>query len=101
MVPEQAPVEGDASHLHAVVRGRVQGVGFRYFAVERAEALNLSGQVRNLKGGAVEVVAEGTRESLESFLQDLWRGPRGAQVEGVEAHWGITTGSFRGFEVRY
>ncbi|MDP2659562.1 MAG: acylphosphatase [Dehalococcoidia bacterium] len=94
-------VEGEASHLHAVVRGRVQGVGFRYFAVERAEALNLSGQVRNLKGGAVEMVAEGKREALESFLQDLWRGPSSAQVEGVEAHWGPSTGSFRGFEVRY
>ncbi len=101
MVAEPSAAGGEASRLTAVVRGRVQGVGFRYFAVETAEALDLTGEVRNLKGGAVEVIAEGKMENLESLLRDLWEGPRDAQVEGVEAHWGTPTGRFKGFEVKH
>ncbi len=92
----------ETAQLHAIVRGHVQGVGFRYFVVERAEALDLSGYVRNLMDGrAVEVVAEGARDSLESLLRDLQSGPRSARVTGLETHWGPYTGSFRGFEVKY
>lgn len=91
-----------AAQLHAVVRGHVQGVGFRYFVVDRAEDLDLVGYVRNLGDGrAVEVVAEGPRDDLEKLLVELWNGPRGSRVAGVETHWGPRTGNFRGFEVRY
>ena len=77
-------------------------MGFRYFVVERAEALDLSGYVRNLiDGRAVEVVAEGARDSLESLLRDLQRGPRSARVTDIETHWGPYTGSFHEFEVKY
>lgn len=90
------------AHLHAVVRGHVQGVGFRYFVVDRAEALDLAGYVRNLSDGrAVEVVAEGPKDRLEALLRDMRKGPRGSRVADVETHWGLPTGSFRGFEVRY
>ncbi len=93
---------GEAIQLRAIVRGRVQAVGFRDFVVSRAEDLGLAGHVRNLSDGrAVEVVAEGRRDDLEKLLQHLQRGPQGARVEDVETHWGPGTGSFRGFEVTY
>lgn len=88
--------------LHALTRGRVQGVGFRFFVQDRAEAHGLTGYVRNLReGGAVEVVAEGPRESLEVLLSALWKGPGGSFVNDVEVHWGQASGQFSGFEVRY
>lgn len=92
----------EGAQLHAVVRGYVQGVGFRFFVLDQAEALGLVGYVRNLRDGrSVEVVAEGLRERVEDLLRDLWRGPRGSRVEGVQVHWGPPTGSFHAFEVRY
>ncbi len=88
--------------LHALVRGYVQGVGFRFFVLDRAEGLGLAGYVRNLPDGRmVEVVAEGPRDSLETLLQALWRGPRGSLVEGVDVHWPPPTGRFSSFEVRH
>lgn len=94
-------MEGTAQ-LHAVVRGYVQGVGFRFFVLERAEVLGLVGYVRNIRDGrSVEVVAEGPRQDLEAFLSDLRMGPGGSRVDGVETHWGPFTGSYHGFEVRY
>lgn len=84
------------------MKGYVQGVYFRLFVLERAEALGLVGYVRNLRGErTVEVVAEGPRGSLEALLRDLWKGPRGSRVEEVEPHWGPGTGGLYNFEVRY
>jgi len=69
--------------FHAVVLGRVQGVGFRYSACARAEELRLGGWVRNLDDGSVEVVAEGAVERLALFEEWLRRGPTGAYVREV------------------
>jgi acylphosphatase len=66
------------------VRGRVQGVGYRYFARHAATSLNLTGYARNLDDGRVEVYASGSPESLEEFAGMLHRGPRFAEVRGVE-----------------
>jgi acylphosphatase len=66
-----------------VVSGRVQGVGFRWFAVDAARRENLTGAVRNLDDGRVEAVAEGESESLERFERALRRGPSRARVEHV------------------
>jgi acylphosphatase len=66
------------------VSGRVQGVGFRYFAKDTATSLGVSGSVRNLLDGRVEVYAVGTTEQLESLRDALSRGPRIAQVYNVE-----------------
>jgi acylphosphatase len=86
--------------LTAIVRGRVQGVGFRYFALERASRLGLTGYARNLPGGrSVEVVAEGERPALEALLADLSRGPAGARVEDVRADWGPEQAGFGDFDV--
>ncbi|MFA0752020.1 MAG: hypothetical protein SLRJCFUN_002423 [Candidatus Fervidibacter sp.] len=88
--------------LRAIVRGIVQGVGFRYFVVHHAHHIGgITGYVRNLRDGSVEVVAEGEKERLEQFLTYLRQGPSGAVVEGVEAHWEQATGEFPDFRIRW
>jgi acylphosphatase len=67
-----------------VIRGRVQGVGFRYFVQRAADALGLRGHVRNLDDGRVEVYAVGSPEQLSELAGMLWKGPRMAEVRGVD-----------------
>jgi acylphosphatase len=67
-----------------LVGGRVQGVGYRYFAQQTANLLGLSGYAKNLDDGRVEVYAAGTREQLDDFAGRLRQGPRWADVRGVE-----------------
>ena len=67
-----------------LVRGRVQGVGFRWFVMRVANGLQLAGYVRNLSDGQVEVCAKGAPEALERLELELARGPHGARVEFVE-----------------
>jgi acylphosphatase len=71
--------------VHAIVTGRVQGVGFRYAARAQAHELGLAGWVRNLPDGAVEVEAEGEPDAVERMLTWLGTGPRDAAVANVEA----------------
>jgi len=74
-------------HLEArrwFVRGRVQGVGYRYFAQKSAQSLGLTGHARNLDDGRVEVYAAGTPDKLAELAALLHRGPRWADVRGVE-----------------
>ncbi|MGO9257824.1 MAG: acylphosphatase [Bryobacteraceae bacterium] len=66
------------------IRGRVQGVGFRYFAQREASALGLVGYTRNLDDGRVEVYAAGPQSKLDELAGRLHRGPRWADVRGVE-----------------
>jgi acylphosphatase len=87
------------ARLHAIVEGRVQGVGFRYFVLEVAELLGLYGWVRNRWDETVEVVAEGERAILEKLLDALGRGPRGAFVSSVKVDWENPTGEFHDFRV--
>lgn len=87
--------------LHAIVSGRVQGVGFRAFVEYIASNLEITGWVRNRWNGAVEVVAEGSQAELEKLLAALNRGPRAAQVRGVQTEWLAATGEFYGFSVRF
>jgi acylphosphatase len=70
--------------LHVVVRGRVQGVGFRWFVRERARRLGLAGWVRNRVDGSVEVFAQGQPDALDRLRQDLLAGPSGAKVSGLD-----------------
>ncbi len=67
-----------------IVRGRVQGVGFRWYVEREARILGLSGWVRNRHDGSVEVLAAGTREQLGSLYDKLKEGPRAARVDNVE-----------------
>ena len=70
--------------MRVVVTGRVQGVGFRYSAIERARSLGLGGWVRNRSDGSVEAVFEGPPERVRSMVDWCRRGPRGAHVDGLE-----------------
>jgi acylphosphatase len=67
-----------------LVRGRVQGVGYRYFVERAAAELKLTGFVRNLDDGRVEVYAVGSDEMLAQLSQRLWKGPLFSDVRGVE-----------------
>ena len=88
--------------FHAVVRGRVQMVGFRYFVVEEARALGLAGWTRNGDDGqTVEVVAEGPEDRLRKLEAVLRDGPRHARVDGVDAEWSDAVEGHEGFEVRW
>jgi acylphosphatase len=87
--------------FQAVVRGRVQGVGFRYFTKREAELLGLSGHVRNCIDGSVEVVAEGRRPSLDLFLARLREGSRGGFVSHVEVEWQAATGEYERFDLHF
>lgn len=74
--------------LYVAVRGRVQGVGFRWFVRERARALGLTGWVRNRDDGSVEVLALGNEASLRQLRHLLGTGPSGASVSAVEDQQG-------------
>ncbi|MFA4044090.1 MAG: hypothetical protein HZRFUVUK_000873 [Candidatus Fervidibacterota bacterium] len=87
--------------LHAIVYGLVQGVGFRYFTLWEASKLGLTGYVRNLSDGSVEVVAEGTKEDLEKLLEKLHQGPPAARVRKVIVNWSEAKGEFDRFGVEF
>jgi acylphosphatase len=87
------------TRLHATVTGRVQGVSFRYFVLEKADQLDLTGWVRNRWNGSVEVMAEGKRQNLEHLLLALRKGPPMASVEDVDFEWLTYTGEFNSFGV--
>jgi acylphosphatase len=91
----------DRSAFRAVVKGRVQGVGFRYSAAREARRLRVTGEVANMPDGSVEVVAEGDPVSLEAFLEWLHRGPPGAHVNAVDVQRGPATGRFTRFDVTF
>jgi len=86
--------------LHAILTGRVQGVGFRFFALEEARRRGLTGWVRNLGQRQVEVVAEGPEKELQTFLEALRAGPVSARVDNAEVSWPPSTGEFNGFDAR-
>ncbi len=84
--------------LHAVIRGDVQGVGFRYFLLRRAQQLGLRGWVRNNDDGTVELVAEGIRSDLELLKQAAREGPRFSRVDRVDADWSTAAGGLDTFD---
>ncbi len=93
-------IDQGPARLEARVRGRVQGVGFRYFVLREAGRLGLAGWVANEVDGSVRCVAEGPRPDLEALLASLVEGPPGGVVERVETVWTAPTGGFDQFEVR-
>ena len=70
--------------VHALVRGRVQGIGFRAFVLHHARALGLGGTVATRPDGSVECVAEGSRPAVDALVERLRRGPFGARVDQLE-----------------
>ena len=86
--------------FRAAIRGRVQGVGFRATTEQVARSLGLSGWVRNLPDGGVEVEAAGEENALRELEQFLRRGPRMAHVTGAEFFWKESPGGSGRFEIR-
>jgi acylphosphatase len=84
-----------------VIFGRVQGVGFRWFAIERASLEGITGWVRNLPDGEVEVVAEGEAEAMERFERSVRQGPGHARVDDVTIDMLTPTGRFATFTARH
>jgi acylphosphatase len=88
--------------LHAMVRGRVQMVGFRYFVLEEARRLGLTGWVRNRDDGAtVEVVAEGDEDALQQLERSINAGPSGARVDAVNVSWADSAEGNDAFRMRH
>lgn len=92
--------EKENYRLHAFVKGRVQGVGFRYHTLQTAQDHDLTGWVRNLRDSRVEVVAEGTHDALNRLLRALRTGPMSANVNDVDYEFKDAQGDFDQFRVR-
>ncbi len=88
------------ARLHLVISGRVQGVGFRFSAYDEAKDLALAGWVRNIPGGEVEIVAEGSKENLQMLAAWARLGPPSAHVTEVREDWLAATGEFSEFRIR-
>lgn len=84
-----------------IVRGRVQGVGYRFFAIRAARRLGVVGSVKNLPDGTVEAVAEGPADAVAEFRAELWRGPAYAHVTAVDESDVKPTGRYKSFDVEY
>ncbi len=90
----------DIVGLHAVVHGKVQGVGFRAFTQDHAQKEGLNGWVRNCQDGTVEVEAEGQKEGLEAFITLLEKGPPYSTVTKVHVDWKDANRQTYGFTIR-
>jgi len=84
-----------------IIRGRVQGVGFRYFATRAARQAGVVGTVRNLPDGTVEAIAEGSPGGVAEFRAALEAGPSYGHVTGVEETEMKATDRFSGFDVEF
>lgn len=84
---------------HIIVRGMVQGVGFRYFVYHHALKLGLIGHVSNLYNGDVEILAEGERSVVEELIKVVKVGPRAAQVTDVKIEWKEPQHQYKQFEI--
>ena len=80
--------------------GQVQGVNFRSSTKVEADALGLTGWVRNCPDGSVEVVIEGPRNTVQQLVDWCRRGPSWARVDGVTVEWHAATGEFSGFKIQ-
>jgi acylphosphatase len=86
--------------MTALVSGRVQGVGFRYWVRQEAESLGLTGSATNLADGRVEVIADGPRAACEALLADLQSGGTPGSVEDVLVSWSDAVERSAGFRLR-
>ena len=82
------------------IRGRVQGVSFRYFTHRTAEAHHVTGWVRNLPDGDVEALFEGRESDVRAVIDWCRRGPDGARVDEISINWEDSRGEFEDFSVR-
>ena len=86
--------------LDLVIKGRVQGVGYRYSAKVKAESMDIRGSVKNLRDGSVFVTAQGEKEAMDNFVRWCYKGPAGAIVRNIEKVQGKTE-EFSEFRLLY
>tara|TARA_Y100000034_G_C6540645_1_gene233214 strand:- start:46 stop:321 length:276 start_codon:yes stop_codon:yes gene_type:complete len=87
--------------LHLIITGKVQDVNFRYFTQKKAQELTLTGYVKNLDNGCVEVVAEGEENNLLQLTKFCKIGPRLAKVENIKDEFSEATNQFNNFKIQY
>ncbi len=85
--------------VHVLVRGLVQGVGFREWTCQTAKSLKLRGFVQNLPDGSVEAVIEGPESDVDAMVHRIRTGPRQSRVDEVIVERGITSGNFLNFSI--
>lgn len=86
--------------VHILVSGKVQGVFYRATTKEVADRLGLTGWVRNLPDGRVEIVAEGEEDALKNLISWCWEGPPLARVDSVDVKWEPYSGEYDSFSIR-
>ncbi|UCC43888.1 MAG: acylphosphatase [Candidatus Zixiibacteriota bacterium] len=82
-----------------IVTGTVQGVGYRWFCLQKARQLDIAGWARNNRDGSVELCVEGDRRRIEDFIEQLKIGPYSASVSRVDITWQDPSGNFNSFDV--
>jgi len=87
--------------VHGTIRGRVQGVGFRYFTQQVAAELGVTGWVKNNYDGSVEFLAQGTDDEIEAFLRAIGRGPASASVQDMRVRESSVTREYSSFHIRF
>lgn len=90
----------ESYRVHVFVSGRVQGVNYRWFTLDTATALGVTGWVRNLADGRVEAEIEGEKEKVDQLLEAMRKGPRLASVSDVDITEQAFTGQYSDFRVR-
>lgn len=85
--------------LHAIIRGKVQGVGFRYLAKALAENFKLNGTVKNLSDGTVEIYVQGEKTALDAFVENLKQLNPPVKVNSIQANFYLSDRSFNEFKI--
>jgi len=91
----------ETASAHVVVTGCVQGVGFRWWAMRKAQEYGLKGYIRNLYDGDVELEVEGLRGMIADFIEEVRIGPSSAGVTDAKVQWGRYQGKYEGFDIRF
>jgi acylphosphatase len=98
---QQSNRSGDLQRIYVIVRGTVQGVGYRYFVVRTAQKLGVSGWVRNLMDGTVDLEAQGSAVDLDSFVQAIQLHHPWAKVEQIQITNKPIVNISSGFTIEY
>ena len=92
---------GQTKTLYILIKGSVQGVGFRFFLIQKAQQLGITGYARNLSNGNLEVIAQSkSGESLNNFIEQCKRGPLLAKIESVDVRTIETQQNYDFFDIR-
>jgi acylphosphatase len=86
---------------HIRIHGKVQGVGYRFFATRVARRMGLKGWVQNMRDGTVEALVEGEKQAIDDWLEELREGPRFAEVTKIEQESKEFSGKLPDFDVKF